>query len=258
MIHARALLFAGSLSLAASAQAAAIAVVNPGFEDTTGLNGPTNEFFFGQPIGWDFYDPNTLIGNGAGSNGIFTGTLEPNGVDFFNTTAPEGDLVGILFGFGDQPSAGAGEYGIEQTLAAVLQANTTYELSVEVGNIGSGTGLSGDFFDLSGFLGYRVELLAGNTTIAVDDNTLVIPEAEFATSTVSFTTGGAPALLGQNLGIRLVNVNGPPGGDDPNIDVEVDFDNVRLSATPVPAPTTLALLALGLAGIGFSRRSEST
>ena len=254
MLRARAaigaLLLAGTLGFTTVAQA--IAITNAGFENTTGLN-EVNEFFFGQPVGWNFYDPSAIVLNNGNGPGIFTGTLQPNGVDFFNTTAPEGDLVGILFGFGtDAASAGVGEYGIEQTLGAVLEANTAYELTVEVGNITSGTGRNGDVFDLSGFPGYRVELLAGGVVIAQDDNSLVIPEAVFALSTVSFITGGAHAQLGQNLGIRLVNLN--VAGATTAVDIEVDFDDVQLNATAVSAPGTLTLLALGLLAVGARKR----
>jgi hypothetical protein len=147
--------------LAAETSAAPISIVNARFADTTGL-AAFNEFDFGQPVGWSFYDPDSIVGGDTGSNGIFNGALQPNGVDFFDDPAPEGSKIGILFAFGDQAGAGTGEYGFEQTLGDVLAANTHYELSVDVGNIDSGTDIGGTFYDLSGFPGYRVELLAGH------------------------------------------------------------------------------------------------
>ena len=130
---------------------------------------------------------------------------------------------------------GNGEYGFEQTLTDTLQANTRYELLVEVGNIASGTATNGQFFNLDEFPGYRVDLLAGGTVIAQDVNSLIIPEAEFATATVSIDIGAGHALLGQALGIRLVNLNEIPPGftQQTSPDLEVDFDNVRLTATPL-------------------------
>ena len=246
----RAFLIAGVLGITQAAQAAIITVINAGFEDTTGLN-PSNEFNFGQPAGWNtIHDPNGIVGNAVGGNGIFLGMLQPNGMDFFNTPAPEGDKVGILFGFAN--TEGAGEYGIEQTLGNVLEANTQYDLSVEVGNIGSGTGGAG-FFDLSGFPGYRVDLLAGGVVIAFDNNSLLIPEFAFSTSTVSFSTGAAHAQLGQSLGIRLVSLNTQQG----TADIEVDFDDVILEATAVavPEPTTMILFGTGMFALfGYARR----
>jgi hypothetical protein len=190
------------LALSPVADAAPIPIVNSGFEDITG-QGPTNEFTFGQLAGWGSYDPSLIVAGGNGANGIFTGTLLPNGTDFFATPAPEGVRVGLLFGFGDSAGVGAGEYGYEQTLSSVFQANTQYDLSVEVGNISSGVSQDGTFFDLSGFPGYRIDLLAGGVVIASDDNSLVIPEGEFATANISFMSGASDALLGLSLGIPL-------------------------------------------------------
>lgn len=255
-----------SLLCSAGAAATQITVENASFEDVTGLRQATigsSEFHFGLPSGWEFFDPNGFVTTGAtaanpagdGNNGIFTGTLDDSNSIYFNEiapgqTAPDGTQVAILFGFGSNTgSAGLGEYGIEQTLGTVLTANTIYELTVEVGNIGSGDG-----FDLSGFPGYRVALLAGGVEIAADNNSLTIAEREFAQSTVSFTTGAAHAQLGQTLGIRLVNLNpaNPPPGD-----IEVDFDDVQLSSFSVPEPASAALLLGGFALAFRTRRRRA-
>ena len=229
------------------ARAASITIDNPGFEDTTGQV-DFNEFTFGTPVGWTLYDPNNIVP----LSGVFVGTLEPNGVDFFNTPAPEGDLVSILFA-SDQ--LGAGEYGFRQDLSAVLEAGMQYELSVAVGNIASGTATNGVFFNLDEFPGYRVDLLAGDTVIAQDLNSLSIPEGEFATSTVSYLAGAGDPLLGQTLGIRLVNLNQIPAGFDAatSPDLEVDFDDVSLNAFVISEPGGLGLMAVALllSGVGF-------
>jgi hypothetical protein len=88
-----------------------------------------------------------------------------------------------------------------------------------VGNIASGTGLAPfdvfGFFDLDGFPGYRVELLAGDTVGAADDNLLFgsILEGEFRTSTVDVQIGATHVALGQPLG--LVNLGLPGTADAP-------------------------------------------
>lgn len=241
---------------AASARAQiTITVVNASFEDTSGQT-VFDEFTFGTPAGWTLYDPDTIFPNAN----IFPGTLQPNGVDFFNTTAPDGDRVAILYARASEEGIGA--YGFEQTLspADVLLANSLYTLEVEVGNIASGSDSNGTPYNLDDFPGYRVQLLAGGTVIAQNDDFLSIAEGEFATETVTLNVGASHLQLGQTLGVRLVNLNTIASSGP---DVEVDFDYVRLTVTPVPEPSTWAMLMIaGCAALAFrrarlrSRRSE--
>jgi len=134
---------------------------------------------------------------------------------------------------------------MSQTLTETLQANTRYALNVGIGNIASGTATNGTFFDLDGFPGYRVDLSAGGTVIAQDNNSQagLIAEGAFGNSTVTFASGAAPAQLGQPLQIRLVNLN-QVDAMFPNANLEVDFDNVRLTATAVPEPCRIAWLGM--------------
>lgn len=223
-----------------SAQALSLPVVNAGFEDISGSVSVFNEFSFGAFAGWEIYDnPAGLIGNGAG-NPYFVGTLQPSpdpensgSFVFFDNGAPEGNRVAIAFN--RSGTDGQGEYGLQQTLAGVpLGPNRRYRLQVEVGNIASGVAESGENFNLDGFPGYRVELLAGGQPIAADSNTLagIIPEGEFLTSSISLVTNSVSAGLGLDLGIRLVNLN-ELDPLSPNADLEVDFDDVRLDVRPV-------------------------
>jgi hypothetical protein len=96
-------------------------------------------------------------------------------------------------------------------------------------------------FQFGGFPNYRIDLLAGTNVLASDNNTLLLDEGRFLTSTVAVSTGNNHPLAGQTLGIRLVNLNNAPG-------IEVNFDNVRLDASPVPRPTVIA-------GLSFSNDS---
>lgn len=225
------------LANSAVSWAAPVAVTNPGFEDITGEN-VVNEFTFGELNGWDLYDPNNVTSQGDGPT-YFIGTLTPFEPDpignpgvyaNFPAGAPEGQRVGIAFNFDGSEGH---EYGFFQELTATLQPFTTYTLEVGIGNIDSATAMSGQFFPLEGFTGYRVELQAGGVMLDEDDNTLagLIPDGEFATSTVNFTTGASHAQMNQPLGILLVHLN----EEDPNhtdSDQEVDFDDVRLDASP--------------------------
>jgi hypothetical protein len=104
------------------AVAAPLAIVNAGFEDTSGQT-VFNEFTFGTPVGWTLHDPNLI----TGGPDFFPGTLQPNGVDFFNGPAPEGSRVAILF---NNQGRDTGEYGFQQILTDTVQANTRYELTV--------------------------------------------------------------------------------------------------------------------------------
>ncbi|MDB4743922.1 hypothetical protein OAF98_05495 [Planctomicrobium sp.] len=244
-----------ALTFGHTAEAEMITVLNHGFEDTSGGN-IFNEFSFGTPADWELYDPSNVTDGGAGPT-YFVGTLEPGLMAdptlLFTDGAPEGERMGLAFNFSS--SGGEGEYGYFQTLAATLQANTIYTLTVEIGNIGTG-----NVFNFDGFPGYRVDLLAGGTVIAPDINSIgsaqdnnslggLIPEAEFATSTVTFQTGATHAQLNQALGIRLVNLNviDTTNATTESAELEVDFDNVQLfaeSAVPEPSGLILALTAI--------------
>jgi hypothetical protein len=278
--HLPRLAFLGAVFiLPGPALAAPIAIVNAGFEDPyfgsnlpPEYNGdvPAGSFPVGPaPAGWFVWDPGNALNAGAYVGVLNPGTQADYGADpaFFPNGAPEGDNAALLYVEGD---AGGSAYGIEQPLNAALAPDTQYTLTVEVGNIASGTGLvapfSGfGFYNLDGFPGYRVELLAvpvgqpssSGTVLAFDENGipgLADAEGEFMTSILTYAplAAGDP-LIGQTLWIRLINLN---NADVPGVrGLETDFDNVRLDATPaaVPSPDTLALLAAGLPWIARTR-----
>lgn len=210
-------------------------VVNPSFEDITGEN-QISVFTFGPLPGWDLYDPMSITGGGTGSD-FFIGTLAPSEVPgqpgvFLNFPggATDGERVALAFNF--DGTGDAGEYGLQQTLAATLEADTLYTLSVDVGNIATAVTEGGATFFLDGNPGYRVDFLAGETLLASDNSALTgaIAEGEFETSVVTFEAPADHAQLGEALTIRLVNLNETalvPAGND----LEIDFDNVRLTAT---------------------------
>lgn len=249
-----------ALSLTAlSATAADITIVNAGFEDITGET-PSNEFTFGDFPGWSFYDPSGAKGSGAGPS-YYVGTLQPQIIDeidennhqYFHAGAPEGERVAIAFNVA--ASANAEEYGLIQVLSATLQADTRYTLSALVGNIASGTSLDTSSYNLNGFPGYRIDLLAGTTVLASDNNTLAdsILEGAFALSTTEYTSPSFGALIGQQLAIRLVNLN-QIDGDFPDADREVDFDDISLTAVAIPEPASVTLLLAGAALAATQRR----
>lgn len=220
------------LRTALAIQGAPIPIVNYGFEADPAAN---NTFPVLVPAGWSLYDPNSIIDNAFDAVGI----INPTGGTFFPAGAPEGTNAALIFLSGD---VGAGHVGLTQTLPAALAPGTRYTLRAEVGNIASGIGSPPfdvyGFFDLDGFPGYRVQLLAGGVVVAQDDNSLSasIPEGEFRTSTVVLDVGAAHPQLGQLLSVRVVNLSIPGSPAEPGI--EVDFDDIRLDATPIPPTCT--------------------
>lgn len=224
------------LAISAAALAAPIPIDNAGFEADFAADGT---FPVGPVTAWEVYNPNGLPISGNNAVGV----INPTGSTFFLPgEIPEGRNAALIF---LASTIDQGPVGLQQTTAAVLTPNTRYTLTVGVGNIASGTGLPPfdqfGFFDLDGFPGYAVQLVAGNPTgnpadetiIAEDDNALfgLIPEGTFRTSTISADIGPDHPALGQPLTVRLINLNETDTPQDPGI--EVDFDDVRLDATPL-------------------------
>jgi len=171
------------------------------------------------PTGWIKYDPNNIIGQNYNSLGI----LNPTGTVLYPGGAAEGKNVALVFLWRMQTDGLPA--GISQQLGAMVKPKTHYTLRVKIGNIAP---VMGDPWDLTGFPGYRVELLGGNTVLAQDNNTLAPSEGTFLDSEISFMTGVADPSLGQPLGIRLINLNKGNSG------IEVNFDDIRLDALPLP------------------------
>jgi len=186
-----------------------VPIVNPGFEDPV-LD--EDDWTWQDVPGW------TPIGDeGVGIWNTTTADFNPPVV------APEGENV--LYTEYTVGFAG----GVAQVLAETFAADTDYTLTVDIGN-------SWYYY----FSGYKVQLLAGGTVIAEDNDTLWPAYYEWATSTVAYTYDPADAILvGQPLEIRLLSLGldkDNPGGDP----IGVEFDNVRLvpsSLTPAdPRP----------------------
>lgn len=196
-----------------------ILVNNHGFEADFAAD---NTFPVFTPSDWEIYDPFGLHGGGD-----LVGVLNPTNSTFFPGGAPEGSNVALVWLDGQ---IGAGEYGLYQTLSDTLEPGV-YTLRVWVGNIASGIGAPPfdqyGFYVLDGFPGYRVELVAGNTVIAVDDNQLTptLGEGEFDETTLQVVIPSDDPLLGQPLEIRLINSNLQTPQDR---GIEVDFDDIRL------------------------------
>lgn len=199
-----------------SAWAVPITVLNPSFESpfsgviSCGLNCSYN---VGAVPNW------TTTGN--------TGVFHPSAL-YLNLPLPNGVQTGYSNGG-----------TLSQTLAATLQANTVYTLTVDVGRR----------LDQA-FPGASITLLAGITVLGTTA-ALVPTPGNFLPVGVTYTSLVSDPLIGQNLRIVLTS-NG----------VQINFDNVRLDAvpvfTPVPEPSSWALLLPGLASLlAYQRRKAA-
>ena len=226
------LMAAALLALSASAGAYDVAIQNAGFEDPVLTEGNYNY----EVPGWDTFGPGGGSGcwNPDADGAVFYGYL---GI------APEGlNVAWIESGWEDNTPNDPDDDdftnvdgGLAQVLTETLAAGMTYTLTVEVGN---------SYYYAWGE-GYKIQLLAGDTLLAQDDNSLTPAIDTFETSTVSYTYDSAQsALLGEPLEIRLL---AKPGNG------ELDVDDVRLDA--VPEPVTLTLLGLG--GLMLVRRRKA-
>lgn len=231
------------------ASAQSIPIFNAGFEAN---NITPGAFVVLQPSGWTTYDPAGMIDNANNAVGV----LRPlPGTEYFPAGTPQGSNAALVFLAGPQ----TGESGLQQTLTSNLLANTRYRCAVQIGNIASGWSLPGssggasNYFNLNGFPGYRIDVLAGTNVVGSDNNSIgpTIPEGEFRQARFYFDTGPAPAQIGQALGIRLVNLKAPGTLEVPNI--EVDFDEVILTAGPIPVAAQLGfVLTNAQAGISIA------
>jgi hypothetical protein len=113
---------------------------------------------------------------------------------------------------------------IYQDLSASLLSNTTYTLSVDVGHRLDGLETN-----------YTLAIYAGGNLLikSADTSNGAIPIGTFADETVTFTSG-ANVAPGQKLRIVLTSTG-----------QQTDFDDVSLTASAIPEPASLSLLAAG-------------
>jgi len=221
--------------VAESVQATPITIVNSDFQAGSAGQGA------GYLAGWDSttgiidqYDPYEWLGGGMWYLGANPTSDPANGGA--GCCGIQGEELGFIFNQGSDVYLG-------QTLSATLQANTTYALTVAVGDR-----------DASGspFGGALIELYAGSTEIG-SATYLTGTAGTFADDMLTFDSSGVdPSLIGQALRIQLHTAEFG----------STDFDNVSLDATldgasALPEPTSIALLLSGLFGLRLIRRRGS-
>jgi len=161
-------------------------------------------------------------------NGL-AGVYNPT-ADAYVDEAPEGQNVGIV------DSRQAGYYsaagGFKQTTNASLETGIEYTLSVKVGN---------PLYN-NDFPGYRVQILAGGSVIAQDNDSLSIELGTFVTSTVKFSVAADHAKIGEMIEIRLMTNATMISDENSSLVYEVHFDDVKLTTNTV----TTVIVTLGV------------
>jgi PEP-CTERM motif len=205
-------------TIASPAWADAVPVQNASFEITNPLGGSCacGAFNLGPIPDW------TITGGVAGS-------WQPSSVSF-NMPLPNGNIVAY--------SDGA---TISQTLTSSLVPDTTYTLSVDVGHrLDVSTSPTGNGYVTD----YTIALYVGSTLLkSFGGSTGGIAPGTFADETVTLTSGAT--VLPGDLSIVLTSDG-----------QQADFDNVKLTASTVPEPSSLSLLAgaLGVMFLALRRR----
>ena len=187
-------LSAGIVTAGSAAWAAVpVTVVNAGFEDP--VYGEDN---WGSFIpGWDYYN--------GGDIGVWN--ITPS---YYPADAPEGSNVAWVYNEG----ADTGATQILSGATGRFELDANYSMSFYVG-----------YANGYANAGYQVQLLAGGTVLAQDDNSVTLTQGVFSPSSFSYTYNAAhSALVGEPLEIRLLS-KGLAGGE------ENEFDNVVMNAT---------------------------
>lgn len=213
---------------AGTAQAASIAITNPGFEDPVLVDGDFE---------WSLYPfSGTSVGGWttAGGVGSAAGIINPT-TDFFSAGAPEGNNVGFLISYNSA--------WLIQTLTATYQEGETYTLTALVGDA--------DNRDLKGF---NIGLYSGG--LVSTGGSLPVP-ADDGFALVMATVVADASMAGQPIEIRLYSSSLTLDDDPDSADRGVFFDDVRLTTTaPVPVPAAVWLFGSALAGLGWLRRKQ--
>ena len=200
-------------------------VTNPGFESPKLNDG--GSVATGAVPGWkegwyNLSNPDVWV-----VESYSAGVINPDAAYGYGGAAAEGENVAYAAGYTGY------DMGLSQILSVALQADTQYVLSAKVGNpYAYNEGLTND---------YRIELVAGDVVLETDTGPSPNGTTDPCWVDVSLTHNSGSVSdpnVGRPLEIRLVTV------DDGSVGYEVNFDDVKLTATPAypfPAVHTVTL-----------------
>jgi len=188
---------AASWMASAQQKTTSIPILNAGFEADVLTCAPGANCYNSALPAWL---PAWLPG-GAGLCCGSAGTFKPSTVQY-----PDGIPGGVNVAFlGDSEKDGV----IFQTVAATIQANTIYTLTLSVGQRAD-----------TPSTGYRASLVAGGATLAYDSSLSPAP-GTWLKDVIVYNSGAHPPLLGQLLGISIRSLGTG----------QVNIDDVSLTAT---------------------------
>ncbi len=178
-----------------------VPVTNASFESQSLASGQSTSVVAsgsGALAGWQ------AQGLGAGQD---AGVLHPSTSMF--ASVPDGSNV--LYASANSAAGSTSNVSIVQVTSTPVQANTKYVLSA----------LVGARLDVP-CAGYDIQLLAGGTVLAEDDNSFPITAGKFISTLVTYTAGAIPPS--GDLEIRLTGLNGAGTGN------QTDFASVDLES----------------------------
>ena len=209
------------------ASAAPITVANSSFQDDSA---------HAYPVPWYWQGAGEKFPSTAGGR-----PLPPDGSSLIARMS-NGSYGAHDPGDGGQTRA-AGVSNVEQTLTTLAAPNTTYTLTVDTRNDNGDNPLFP--IKLIPLLhhadGTALGGMSGDGLLSLPNEAVNQSTDPWQTFTYTWTTDGTEPGT-QFLRIGFATDNSQAGGT-------VDFDNILLNATPIPEPSTVALLATGLVGL---------
>ena len=182
---------------------------------------------------------------GAHTNGVITG---------WTSFACSNECAGVFnpeignpgFPSGTVPDGSNALYMIQrvaQTLTATLQGNTTYTLTLFVGN-------PNDRPDDQNF-GFTLTTVGGGNVLSFNAPLAILSGSNggFVERSATLFVPTGYVDIGKTLQINLYG----PDSSGPGLQY-VAFDNVRLDAAPVPEPASLALFFVGVIALTLRRK----